>query len=33
MAYLSRIEPHDAQPVALSAANDASRPQPGFSNL
>ena len=33
MAYLSRIEPHDAQPVALSAANDASRPEPGFSNL
>ena len=33
MAYLSRIEPHDAQPVALSAANDASRPETGFSNL
>ena len=33
MAYLSRIEPHDAQPVVLSAANDASRPEPGFSNL
>jgi hypothetical protein len=33
MAYLSRIEPHDAQPVALTAANDASRPEPGFSNL
>ncbi len=33
MAYLSRIEPHDAQPVALSAANDASRPEPAFSNL
>ena len=33
MAYLSRIEPHDAQPVTLSAANDASRPETGFSNL
>ena len=33
MAYLSRIEPHDAQPVTLTAANDASRPEPGFSNL
>ena len=33
MAYLSRIEPHDAQPVSLTAANDASRPEPAFSNL
>ena len=33
MAYLSRIEPHDAQPVTLIAANDASRPEPAFSNL
>ena len=33
MAYLSRIEPHDAQPVVLPTANDASRPEPGFSNL
>ena len=34
MAYLSRIESHDAQPVAaLTAANDASRPEPAFSNL
>lgn len=33
MAYLSRIEPHDAQPVTLTAANDVSRPEPAFSNL
>jgi hypothetical protein len=33
MAYLSRIEPHDAQPVAMFAANDASRPEADFSSL
>ena len=33
MAYLSRIEPHDAQPVALSAIAAANRPNPEFSNL
>ena len=33
MAYLSRIEPHDAQPVALPAIAAASRPKPDFSNL
>jgi hypothetical protein len=33
MAYLSRIEPHDAQPVALSAIAAANRPKPDFSNL
>ena len=33
MAYLSRIEPHDAQPVALPAANDAMSPTPDFSPL
>ena len=33
MAYLSRIEPHDAQPVALPAVRLASVPKPNFSNL
>jgi hypothetical protein len=33
MAYLSRIEPHDAQPVALSATAAANRLKPDFSNL
>ena len=33
MAYLSRIEPHDAQPVALSAIAAANRPNAEFSNL
>ena len=33
MAYLSRIEPHDAQPVALPVISTASRPKPDFSKL
>jgi hypothetical protein len=33
MAYLARIEPHDAQPVALPVANDAMLPKPDFSPL
>lgn len=33
MAYLARIERHDAQPVALTAANDVMLPNPGFSAL
>ena len=33
MAYLSRIEPHDAQPVALPAIAAANRPKPDFSTL
>ena len=33
MAYLSRIEPHDAQPVALPAIVAANRPKPDFSKL
>lgn len=33
MAYLARIEPHDAQPVALPAANDAMLAKPDFSPL
>jgi hypothetical protein len=33
MAYLSRIEPHDAQPVALPAISTSNRPKPDFSKL
>jgi hypothetical protein len=33
MAYLSRIEPHHAQPVALPVISTANRPRPDFSNL
>ena len=33
MAYLSRIEPHDAQPVALPAIVATNRPKPDFSKL
>lgn len=33
MAYLSRIEPLDAQPMALPAARAVARPKPNFSNL
>ena len=33
MAYLSRIEPHDAQPVALPAIAAANRSKPDFSKL
>ena len=33
MAYLSRIEPHDAQPVALPAIAAVNRPKSDFSNL
>ena len=33
MAYLSRIEPLDAQPMALPAARAVARPKPSFSNL
>jgi hypothetical protein len=33
MAYLSRIEPHDAQPVALPTVRLAAMPKPDISNL
>ena len=33
MAYLSRIEPHDALPVALPAISTSNRPKPDFSKL
>jgi hypothetical protein len=33
MAYLARIEPHDARPVVLVGANDEISPGPDFSPL